>query len=148
MTLAQLKAELAQRHLSYTAYEKMIHDQMLMRQVEQSAVGNQVRLAPEDTQNALAQYQAQIKNQQSFHVIDIVKNTQAQAEKVMGELKNGADIKSVAPNSTTDLGWQTSNTLPSIFLQQLSNMQTGDVAGPIQAPNGYHVIKLVGVQGQ
>ncbi|MCX7120273.1 MAG: SurA N-terminal domain-containing protein, partial [Gammaproteobacteria bacterium] len=148
MTLAQMKAELAQRNLSYAGYVKMIHDQMLIHQVEQSAVGNQVRLSPQDTQDALAQYQAQMKTQQSFHVMDVLSSTQDQAQKIMAQLKNGADINIVSPNSTTDLGWQTTNTLPSIFLQQLSNMKAGDVAGPIQAPNGFHVIKLIGVRGQ
>lgn len=147
LTLPQLKEKLQQEGMSYTAYRKMIHKQLLVHQVQQSAIGNKVTVTPADVDAVLAQYQAQSKNQQAFNVIDIVVDTKQHAEQIIGQLKNGADINTVAPNNTKDLGWKTAETLPSLFLQQLESMQTGDVAGPIQAPNGFHVIKLMGMHG-
>lgn len=148
LTVLQLKNKLKQQNLNYAAYLKMVHDQILLRQIEQSAVGNTIQITPQDIQNALAQYQSQMKTQQTFHVIDIVMRTKDKAQATLLQLNKGADINVIAPNNTTDLGWQTANTLPSIFLTQLTTMQSGDIAGPIQAPNGFHVIKLMGVRGQ
>ncbi|MCX7126309.1 MAG: SurA N-terminal domain-containing protein [Gammaproteobacteria bacterium] len=148
LTIAQLKDKLHQQNLHFAAYKKTIHDQILLHQVEQNAVGEKVHVTPQDIQTVLAQYKTQMKTQQSLHVIDILSSTKVQAQNIIMQLKKGANINSVAPNNTTDLGWQTANTLPTVFLQQLSTMQTGDVAGPIQAPNGFHVIKLVAVKGQ
>lgn len=147
LTVPQLKEKLQQQGMTFTAYRKMIHKQLVIHQVQQSAIGNKVNITPEDMKTALAQYQSQMKSQQAFDVIDILVDTKQQAEQIIGQLKNGADINTIAPNNTKDLGWKTADTLPSVFLQQLVNMQTGDVAGPIQAPNGFHVIKLVGMHG-
>ena len=148
MTIAELKNKLQQQGMSYTAYRKMIHNQLLIHQVQQTAVGPQVSITDQDIANARAQYEAQTQNQQQFHMIDIVSDSKADAEHIAMQLKNGADINKVAPKATNDLGWQTADTLPTIFLAQLKHMQTGDVAGPIQAPNGFHVIKLIGMRGQ
>lgn len=150
MTVTQLKDKLQQEGMSYSAYRKMIHKQLLVHHVQQGAVAHDVgEVTAQDKQKALAMYQSQMSmQQQQYHVIDILANTKQDAEQIMLQLKKGADIKTVAPNNTTDLGWQTSNTLPTLFLQQLSTMQKGDIAGPIQAPNGYHVIVLMGVHGQ
>lgn len=145
--LETLKSKLKQQGIPFSVYKKTIHDQMLIRQVEESAVGAQIHVTPTDIQNALKQYRAQTNTQQVLHVIDINVPTIQQAQTIAAQLKKGGDINTVAPNNSKDLGWQTENTLPSLFLQQLSHMGPGDVSAPIQAPNGFHVLKLVGVRG-
>ena len=148
LTVSQLKEKLQQNGMSFPAYQKMIHKQLLMHHVQQSAIGNKVDVTAADIQAATQQYQTEMKSQHAYHLIDIVTNTEQQAQKILLKLKAGDNIDKVAPNETKDLGWKTADTLPSLFLQQLAHMQTGDIAGPIKAPNGYHVIKLVGMQGQ
>lgn len=148
LTVSQLKEKLQQSGMSFSTYQKMIHKQLLMHDVQQSAVSGKVNVTPADIQAATQQYQAQMKSQHAYHLIDIVASTEQQAQKILLKLKAGDDIEKVAPNETKDLGWKTADALPSLFLQQLSHMQTGDIAGPIKAPNGYHIIKLIGMQGQ
>lgn len=150
MTVSQLESAIVKEGMSVADYRKMIHKQILIHQVEQSAVGNKVgQPTAADLKKARAVIEAQMGAQKQYHVIDVLVPTQQQAQQIMGQLKNGASIKTVAPsNDVTDMGWQTSNTLPELFLQQLSSMKKGDIAGPIQAPNGYHVIQLVNVHGQ
>lgn len=147
ITLDVLKNKLRQQGVSYIKYKKNIHDQLLIQQVEQSAVGGDIHIKPADLQNALEQYRARTSSQQMLRVIDINMPTLQQAQKIAVQLKNGGNPDKLAPNNTKDLGWRNENTLPTLFLQQLSHMSTGDVAGPIQAPNGFHVLKLVGERG-
>ena len=151
VTVAELKAKLAQAGMSFTAYQTMIHSQLIMHQLQQHAVSSQMSpVIQADLRKALLIYQSQMgaQSQAQYHVIDIVAPTKDQAQQIMMQLKKGANISTVAPKETTDLGWQTTSALPTLFVQQLSNMKQGDVAGPIKAPNGYHVIQLAGVQGQ
>jgi peptidyl-prolyl cis-trans isomerase SurA len=147
-TVAQLQSAIQQQGMNFNAYRKMIHKQILIHQVQVNAVGPHVKITAQDKQKALQAYQSATQPQQQFHVIDILASTQTDAQKIMAQLKKGANVNTVAPKNTTDLGWQTVNTLPNIFVQRLSTMKTGDVAGPIQAPNGFHVIQLAGVRGQ
>ena len=38
--------------------------------------------------------------------------------------------------------------LPKMFADKVVHMKKGDVAGPIRAPNGLHIIKLVDIKGE
>lgn len=148
LSIVQLKEKLQQEGMNYMAYRKLIHKQLIIHQVEQNAVGSSLNLTEEDKQAALTEYQSEMNAQQQFHIIDILADTKNDAEKIIAQLRKGADIDSVAPNQTSDLGWRSAGALPSLFLQQLTNMKPGDIAGPIQAPNGFHVIKLVAMHGE
>lgn len=148
LTVAQLNAQLIKNGMTLTSYRKMIKEQMIVHAVEQSAVAPMVSVTQRDIAHARAQYQAQVNSQQAFHVIDILLNSKKQAEDVIVRLKQGENIHKVVPNEAKDLGWQTANTLPGIFVKQLSHMKPGDISTPITAPNGIHVLKLVGVRGQ
>jgi peptidyl-prolyl cis-trans isomerase SurA len=45
-----------------------------------------------------------------------------------------------------DLGWRKLAETPTAFADQIINMQVNDIAGPIQTPNGFHLILLAGVR--
>ena len=143
ISVTQLKQALAQEGMNFDDYHAMIQKQLLIHQVEQSAVGNEIHVTPADIAAAKKQFQQQggATQGQQYHVIDGVSSTQADAEKMMVAMKKGDKV------DANDMGWQTVNSLPSLFVDQLKNMAAGDVAGPIKAPNGYHVIKLVEVRG-
>ena len=133
--------------MPFSEYQNIIRKQIIVHQVQQAMVGNKVHVSDQDIALARKQFQAmQAGMQRQYHVIDIVSDTKKDAEKILAELKSGKKIDAVAPNAK-DLGWRTADALPTLFLEQLKNMQSGDVAGPIQAPNGFHVIQLAGIQG-
>lgn len=148
ITVSDLKDKLEQQGVKFSAYKKLIHDQLLVHQVLQNAVGAKVHVTNEDIQAARKVYQSEMASQQQgFHIIDILATTKDEAEKIAAQLKNGVNIDTAAPNQSKDLGWRTAATLPTLFLDQLKTMQTGDISTPIEAPNGYHILKLVGTQG-
>lgn len=148
ITVSDLKDKLQQQGVKFSAYQRLIHDQMLVHLVQQNAVGAKIHVTDADIQAARQAYQSEMASQQQgFHVIDIVATTKDEADKMVAQLKSGASIDTAAPNQSKDLGWRTAATLPSLFLDQLKTMQTGDISTPIEAPNGYHILKLVGTQG-
>lgn len=53
---------------------------------------------------------------------------------------------SEAPDASTggNLGWRTADRLPQLFIDAVSPMSEGQVAGPIRSPAGLHVVKLLG----
>lgn len=141
LSVAQMKQALAQQGVNFNDYRAMIQKQLTLHQVEQSAVGAQIHLTPDDLAAAKKVLLQQMGQSQEYHVIDSVSTTKEAAEKIMIAMKKGEKV------DTNDMGWQSSNTLPNIFLAQLTHMSPGDVVGPIEAPNGFHVIKLMGVRG-
>ena len=45
-----------------------------------------------------------------------------------------------------DLGWNTVQTLPSIFIDFVSTAKKGDISNVIESPNGYHLIKIESIR--
>lgn len=147
-TLPLFKNKLAQHGVKFSAYKKLIHDQLLVHLLQQKAVASKIHITETDIDAARNLYQSQLNTQQAFHVIDIRTNTQASAEKIAAQLNNGVSIEKAAPNESNDMGWQTAETLPALFLNQLTAMKAGDISTPIKAPNGYHVLKLIAKHDQ
>ncbi|MDE0733425.1 MAG: peptidylprolyl isomerase [Gammaproteobacteria bacterium] len=49
--------------------------------------------------------------------------------------------------SGTDFGWRKADQLPNIFSEIVEGMAIGDIEGPIEAGNGFHIIRLAGKRG-
>ena len=47
----------------------------------------------------------------------------------------------------TEFGWKKAGELPQLFADIVASMTLGEVEGPIEAGNGYHIIRLAGKRG-
>jgi len=74
-----------------------------------------------------------------------------QARDIIQQLKRGVSFRKLAMTKSSgkkslqggDLGWRKLAELPTVFANKVQSMKGGDVVGPIRAPNGVHVIKLL-----
>ena len=46
-----------------------------------------------------------------------------------------------------DLGWRRLGQVPTIFVEHVSNMEPGDIEGPIRSASGFHIIKILEAKG-
>lgn len=51
------------------------------------------------------------------------------------------------PINSTDFGWRKAKDLPNIFSDVVAEMDVGEVEGPIEAGNGFHIIQLADKRG-
>ena len=51
------------------------------------------------------------------------------------------------PLDSTNFGWRKAAALPNLFSDLVDDMAIGDVEGPIEAGNGYHIIQLADKRG-
>jgi peptidyl-prolyl cis-trans isomerase SurA len=51
------------------------------------------------------------------------------------------------PVTGSELGWRKADQLPSLFADIVPGMRTGEVREPLRSSNGFHILKLVNVQG-
>jgi peptidyl-prolyl cis-trans isomerase SurA len=77
------------------------------------------------------------------------------AEKALIKAKQGISFAQLVSEvrhkprwRTHDLGWRTSAQLPSFYVEALKQLKPGEVAGPFEAPNGIHLIRLVQKRGE
>ncbi|MEG9499125.1 SurA N-terminal domain-containing protein [Mannheimia indoligenes] len=86
------------------------------------------------------------------HLAHIQVVTEAEAQAVEQELKNGADfaaaakaksVDTLSANNGGDLGWAKAGTFPKAFEDAVANLEVGQVSNPVKVDNAYHIIKVL-----
>jgi peptidyl-prolyl cis-trans isomerase SurA len=164
ITVSQLKEKIGQDGLSYSTFRKQIKKQVRISKTQGQAVSAKVHITRAD----IDQYRkslSQSASHKQFQLADLVipypdnasakekETTKQQALSVMKKLQSGADFNKIATlvsgdeaAQTNNLGWRTLSELPSLFASTAKTMKAGGLAGPIAAPNGYHILKLRGIR--
>jgi len=160
VSLEQMKASLIKDGITFEAFRKQIREEMLMGKVERQAVNPNVNVADEEIA-AFLKSGAVNEATKEYHVLDIVvpvadKPTPKELQDARNlaldtakKLRANTDVDVVVHANNVqqqDLDWRPLQALPSIFIAQVGKMKSGEISGPIQAPNGFHIIKLLGVR--
>ncbi len=147
-------------------YRQEIHDQLTLQKLQQQEVIGRINISPQEVDRFI-QSKAWVNNAaKEYRIDDIliplseapateeVTRAKQHAEAVIAELKAGKTFKSIAQAESGgeqalqggDLGWRGLAELPSVFANEVTHMRAKEIAGPIQAPNGFHVIRLAEVR--
>jgi len=163
MTLAKMKEAMAKEGVSFDTFSKELREELLFNRLYQQAFGRQIVVSDKEIDEIMQHPTKLDPNLQEYHVVDILipipdKASHAQVQKLkdkamqtLDKLHAGADldtiIKADASIKRDDLGWRRLTGLPTTFASEVIKIQVGSVAGPIEAPNGYHLLKLAAVRG-
>ena len=163
---AALKRVAAARHMTVAQWLKAsnqseamiradIKQQLLLMQVQQRALGQTISVKDTD----LAEFK-RVHQEKYFqaHVVDWLVAVPEQAseqvldqklkvaEHLQRQLAAGTASNFSGDAVRTDMGWRAMNALPEIFAKVIRPAASGDVLGPIRAPNGFHVLSILDLQ--
>lgn len=146
-SVSKLYQKVKQSGLSKAEYRKQIRDQIIIMTLHRGIVGDKANVS----QSEIEDYK-KMHSDYVYQVGDIViESSDDAAEKAKAakkELANGADYHTVAdqyaPNNNHVLSWRPLAGLPDLFANVLENTKVNQPAGPVQAPNGLHVLYLLG----
>ncbi len=168
MSLDAFRRELASEGLTYEEVREQIRKEMVIARVRQSRVGERIQISDREIDNFLASGAGQQMNQVGYRLSHIlislpdaalpeqVAAAEARARALIQKLDRGADFgtlaqsESAGPNALEggDLGWRTLDQLPSLAASIVPALKTGDIAGPIRSPSGFHILKLTDKRGE
>lgn len=168
LTLAQLPQALAAQGENYAAFRRMIHDQLVIHQLEQQAVAANIDVSPSEIDNYLQNQKRNATGNVQYHIAQILvpfpsnptpqqaKQTLAKAQTIESQLKGGANFAATAvahsagPHALQggDIGWLKGSQLPTLFVDVVPDMKVGDISDPIEGAGGYHIVKLLAVRQQ
>lgn len=161
ITQDQLKAAVEKQGMNFTAYRNQIRDQIMLHQVQQQALGSKIHVSNAEVQaylknlpptdNAQAQYRIDdllIPLKESATPDQVAAATKT-AEQLLEKARAGANFGELAkgPVQRIDLQWRSTQELPAVFVDAVSRIKAGGVTGPVRAPNGLHVLRLVDARG-
>lgn len=146
-------------------FRKEIQNELTIQSVQQQAVANRISISQDEVNDDLTQLDQQ-RSINSYHLKDIlialpdsptpnqIAATKAKADQVYAQLQKGANFDQAAVSDSNgeqalkagDLGWRALDELPTPFVSAVQAMKAGDISKPIQAANGFHILKLIEVK--
>ncbi|HVZ85441.1 MAG TPA: peptidylprolyl isomerase [Polyangia bacterium] len=159
----QLREALRQQGMTMAAYRADLRRQLLRFRVLNIAVGSRVNISDDEVKSYYDRHMKSGTNVEvrASHVFvaipdgadaTVVKEKQAQAQKILERAQAGEDFAKLARETSDDaatradggdLGYFGKDMLPKAIEELVFSMKVGEVRGPIRVDRGFHVIKLV-----
>ncbi len=166
-TLEQLREKLQQENIPYAKYRQQIRQQLIINRLQQDEVAAKINVTDQETKDMLAHLPKSAPQKTAYHVEDLlipfpnkpsaadISRIKETALSLLQETKHGISFQELIgkakqfnpPLTGGDLGWRALNDLPDIFQGPVQKLKPGEVTGPIQADNGFHLIRLLEMQG-
>lgn len=166
LSIDQLYQELAKRGINKEEYRSDIHDEYLIHQVQEKAIAPTITISPQEVDDFMRSAAWQAHNGKEYHLEDIlialpdvpstddITTAKKRADELLIKLRAGADFSetAVAESGSTkalqggDLGWRKLPEIPSAFANLILLAKQGDIIGPVQTSNGFHLIHVSGIR--
>ena len=165
--LEVLKQKLAAEGISFPTYRQDLREQIILSQIQQRQLMGNLTVSDDEVKDIQTKIKSMPQGAVRYHVIDLFipvpenapasawSTADAKARDLLARIQKGSDFSHLAileaaqshvPNGG-DFGWQDIHQLPDLFSEKVQHMSKGQVAGPLRAGNGLHIIKLEDVQG-
>lgn len=160
VSVDQLYDHIKQTGLTPESYRREIRDQIAMQRLQQHEVGGKVTVTPEEVTSFMKSSNFQQNASNEYRLQDIliptsdtpspaeIASAKTRADLLVQKLHNGASFDTLAKTESRgenalqggDLGWRKLPEIPSAFADYIASMKKHEIAGPIQTPNGFHIL--------
>ncbi|WP_035724039.1 peptidylprolyl isomerase [Fodinicurvata fenggangensis] len=158
-TVEEFDRMLEQNGIAPSTLRQQVRTTIAWNRVLSARVVPEVQITQEEIEFALEQFQ-QTSNQSQVRVAEIFLpfdspsergEVRELAEQIFREVRRGADFRSLArqfsqsPTAARggDLGWVLPTELDPDVAREVEDMGRNDLAGPIEAVNGYYIIAVI-----
>jgi len=161
-TMTDLYQRLSQENLTVGEYRQEIRDQMILHKIQQQEVAGKINVSATEVATFMKSKTWQSNSEKEYRIEDIliplndepssdeVVAAKKHALDVLAKLRAGQSFHAIAQSESGgknalqggDLGWRKLPEIPSAFTEQVTQLQKNELAGPIQAANGFHLIRL------
>jgi peptidyl-prolyl cis-trans isomerase SurA len=164
LTLAQLKNAVAEDGLSFKEFEENIRVELILARLQQQMLADQVVVTNQEVDHFLKSHQqlntadAGIEYRLRHILLPLSEEASsaertrvlAEATQLLKRIREGAKFSQLAMDYSKgpqalkggDLGWRTTDALPTLFVKPVLTLAVGEVAGPIKNDSGYHLVLL------
>ncbi len=167
MTIEQFQEQLLLDGMSYREFREDIRNEMLIQRLQRNLVNRRITISDHDIEALLASpYYRQLLSDEFRvgHILlavadgageAVIDAAAAAAATIVEDLRAGADFQATAIAKSAgaraleggDLGWRRAGELPSLFGDQVMELDVGETADPIRSASGFHVIQLLEQRG-
>jgi len=162
LTLPELRAALEKDRVPFAKFREDIRNEIILARLRQREVDNKIVISESEIESFINAQQGREQRREEFNLSHIlvtvpenarpeqIQARRARAEQALQQVRTGADFRQVAatysdaPDALQGglLGWRDSERLPTLFVDALRPLATGEVAPVVRSPNGFHILKL------
>jgi peptidyl-prolyl cis-trans isomerase SurA len=166
LSVTELYEQVTKQGMTQADYRKELREEILLQQVQQQAVGPHITITPQEVDDFMHSATWRAYNDKEYHLEDIlitlpntpssqdIEKAKKQADMILVKLQHGASFQELAAAESGDsgalqggdLGWRQLPQIPPAFAEQLIHKKENALIGPVQTPNGFHIVKLVGIR--
>lgn len=164
VTPEQLREQVGRDGTPYAAFRASIHDELLTQRLRQRFAQGRISVSEAEIDVAVAAQGAAGTQLHLAHILvampegatpEQIATAQKKIDGVKALLDKGElDFAAAAvrysdsPNALEggDLGWRSSDEIPTAFAALIRDMKPGDVSAPLRGPSGFQLLKLVEVR--
>ncbi|HMA10326.1 MAG TPA: peptidylprolyl isomerase [Steroidobacteraceae bacterium] len=165
IALAQLPAALQQQGIDFAGFRDNIRKEITLQMLRQRDVLSKISVTPRELEQFIERLKKLPSETDEYNLAHILlaippDATQAQVDEIakraqeLYERSKTEDFSRLAvaySNSQTALeggalGWRKGPELPTFLAEVVVGLKPGEVSKPLATPNGYHLVKLVGVR--
>ncbi|MDB2384482.1 peptidylprolyl isomerase [Endozoicomonas sp.] len=167
LTLPEFKKKVEADGLSFAETRENIRRDMILNRVRQRMVAERIHISEQEVDNFLKSPEGKSQTKTEYRLSHIlistpdnaspehIKAADKQAKSIVAKLQKGANFPEMAVTYSQgqnalqggDLGWRTSDQLPTLFAEQALKMDKGQVSNAVRSPNGFHIFKLLDTRG-
>lgn len=165
LDIFQFKKMIENEGIDIDDFKRDLKEQLTIMSVQQAAANSDITISEQEIKQAMELMESTNTNNK-YKVSQIllsvpdepssekIKFAKDKANKIVKDLKNGADFEKVAKLTSDgqqalnggDMGWFNVTELPTLFSDIIPNLNKGEVYGPIQSESGFHILKLTDVK--
>ncbi len=152
----------------YIQTREQVRRQMTLQELQRGMVNRRISITEQEIDNFLnSEMGREVMAAEYFidHMVVAVSGSDSNDDKaakrryaadLIARVNEGdtfLDVRSAARQAraftinSTEFGWRQADELPNLFSTIVETMESGQVEGPIEAGNGYHIIQLAGKRG-
>src|SRR5579885_25405 len=164
MSMSDFRQTLEKEGYDFGRFREDIRDEMTISRLKQREVDNRITVTEREVDNYLANKAKQGDSGESeYHLAHIliatpegaspeqIATAKARAEKVLAELRAGADFAKTAIAESDgaqaldggDLGWRKPAQIPNLLLEAAAQLKPGEISGLLRGPSGFAIIKMI-----
>ena len=162
LTLRELRKKIESEKKSFKDFRESLKKELILRRVQSGLVRPKIIISEQEMMNYINSVEGQslISIEYKINQIlikDLEENEfQQKTMNIIDEINNGISFLKATEKysflfdseNNGNLGWRNKSQIPTLFVEQISKMEKGDIFGPIKSGAGIHIIQLEDIRGE
>ena len=165
-SLSEYRQDLINKKLDYNTYRNVIKEELITREVQRRIVAEKIRISNKEIEEFIKHKSHVFKENNQYKISNILislpespsinekikakKKAKKKIDMIKEKFKKGENFSSLAKNYSDsgnamnggDLGWRKLSEVPKIFVNEVENLQKGNISKTIETVNGYYICYL------